>query len=1464
MRLRLGRAFRFLGLGALGLVALLALAYVLRVPLFGGLVKDAITSRLAEALGGRWEIESVGGNWITEIRVEGLHAVEAPAHGLLTGLRADETTVTYDLPGLLRDDPLAALEGIVMKGGGIDLDLTRPVEGGKGGVEPTLGVFEGFCGRVDVETDIVAETDSGPIRLEALRVVFAPGRDLDLSVRDVSLPDCFEVRGPLAGRVEEVGAGIWHWSSDAVLGEVRVRDATLDTRDGRVEARVEIAGGRVDVTLADGTVAAKAEGVDLARLPRWLVALAGDDVPLPEAGRLRADVVYRIRREPPGPLGGEVEPDTFDLWVRDVRWRDETVPYAHVKGSWAGGPTVDLSEVEIHGNRIRVQARRAALATDSPFLLHRVAILSADVESARAFLPDLERDFALSVEASSLEPRVLRVERLVVTSGDDRCDANGTVMLPGRPEEWRSTAVDLAIRGTLGDPAPLGPAWKGRVAVEGRVRGPLDALRVALDLTGEGVSIEGFGVDDARLEGTVRWPDVTVDALRIRAPGALLQVRGHASLDVPHLSEATGVLEVNDLAAAHGLLPGEAPELAGRLRVEGRVAFDGEALSGSAAVSGSGLLVEGTKIGEASGRVRSDGRRIVIEALDAHGPWGRVVATAEADPIDRRARVDALRFDGDGIEAYLRTPLALTWADGEVRIDGVDLGLDGARVLADAVVWPREGRCELTRFAWNDGLTRLDLDRPLHVAWSGEVIDVPDLAVLVDGTTEVCATFVVDLGRETAEVRSSSVRGPFGDAVLDAPLHLTRYDGVITVRDLDATVLGVHIAGSGTVWADESRAAVTALRVSGGDIAACLNAPVAIGWGGEGVEASGLDIAAYGGRITGRAAWIGRPTADLEVEGVPLDRWVASLEGHVSARVRIDGESALVTAEVEDLAWQEWEGGLVLVARQDEAGPLRLEHLAIRGPGGRALEGRASLPFRFTTGGVERLAGVEGTFALEGTLGGLGRLTHLAKGPIQVRAHGDASGLDLDLCIADLMLCVREQPCDDACVAIRVTADEITARVALANDEFAQVRGGFRLDRGFDWTRPEALGALVDTAAVDGRFTAVVRSWKPLAGVVPAIRRLEGAAGASLVVQGPLRSPEIEGTLTLSGVSLEMDSDVAPFEAVDARFVWKDDIIRIEKLEGEMGYAPFRIGGSMRVGHDGLPVVDLTVHGRNTQLLRTDWVRMRIDIDGRVTGPVDRLHLAGKGRIVDSVFREPMTLSSAARAQDTPDVVLFEITDHPFSQMTFDLEVEADNSIRICNNLLCLNGSFEGTLGGTGARPGFEGRFWFHNADIYLPLTTLRGSDGEIEFLPGSPGRPRIQMTAHTRTKGYEMGVQIAGRLPDVNLNVFTEPPLPEEDALLMLTTGSTAAELAEGGIIGKALAGVLSVFGGSLFTTRGEGDPGQVAFFERFDITADLSGTQIRSIDGELEIDRRFYLHVQQDPYGDTNVGLIWRLRFR
>ncbi|MDP3284982.1 MAG: hypothetical protein Q8M56_11200, partial [Desulfobacterales bacterium] len=80
-------------------------------------------------------------------------------------------------------------------------------------------------------------------------------------------------------------------------------------------------------------------------------------------------------------------------------------------------------------------------------------------------------------------------------------------------------------------------------------------------------------------------------------------------------------------------------------------------------------------------------------------------------------------------------------------------------------------------------------------------------------------------------------------------------------------------------------------------------------------------------------------------------------------------------------------------------------------------------------------------------------------------------------------------------------------------------------------------------------------SW--LADRIKGIRRLSGAVDAEWSVKGPLRQPEVSGTLSLANGELRPESStVPPIKAVSGAMAVKGRTITIENLAGELGGSP--------------------------------------------------------------------------------------------------------------------------------------------------------------------------------------------------------------------------------------------------------------------------------------------------------------------
>ena len=59
---------------------------------------------------------------------------------------------------------------------------------------------------------------------------------------------------------------------------------------------------------------------------------------------------------------------------------------------------------------------------------------------------------------------------------------------------------------------------------------------------------------------------------------------------------------------------------------------------------------------------------------------------------------------------------------------------------------------------------------------------------------------------------------------------------------------------------------------------------------------------------------------------------------------------------------------------------------------------------------------------------------------------------------------------------------------------------------------------------------------------------------------------------------------------------------------------------------------------------------------------------------------------------------------------------------------------------------------------------------------------PHLDVRATTRIRTYDVTMWLSGRVEDLTIRLSSEPPLPQEDLLALVTLGSTRAELGSSG----------------------------------------------------------------------------------
>ena len=388
------------------------------------------------------------------------------------------------------------------------------------------------------------------------------------------------------------------------------------------------------------------------------------------------------------------------------------------------------------------------------------------------------------------------------------------------------------------------------------------------------------------------------------------------------------------------------------------------------------------------------------------------------------------------------------------------------------------------------------------------------------------------------------------------------------------------------------------------------------------------------------------------------------------------------------------------------------------------------------------------------------------------------------------------------------------------------------------------------------------------------LRHLQGVASGSLRFSGTLAAPTWTGELQLAGVEAKLSADVPTFTAGRARIVVEPGLLTVAELRGDLGGAELSVSGRVRL-RGGDEAIALTCRGSNLLLVQRQDARVRADIDLRLSGSFAAPLLSGEVLVGSALITPDLQADGASSGLVDDRIVLFELPDPPLSTLRFAVQVRsttdtaADRGVRVVTRWGRGTCDLDLRLGGTGALPAPEGRVSVRDGIATLPFSTLKVTHGELVFPPGDPFQPRLTATAGARIRTYDVQAQVTGTLSQPVIRV-TGSGLDEQEALMLLTTGSTPRELADPQSQ-KAALGRVGVWLGQEAWRDLEGldgvDDGP-SLTERLVITwgRERSGQGRDTIDSEVELtepgsDPAVLLYGERDRYDQYNAGIILRL---
>ncbi len=412
----------------------------------------------------------------------------------------------------------------------------------------------------------------------------------------------------------------------------------------------------------------------------------------------------------------------------------------------------------------------------------------------------------------------------------------------------------------------------------------------------------------------------------------------------------------------------------------------------------------------------------------------------------------------------------------------------------------------------------------------------------------------------------------------------------------------------------------------------------------------------------------------------------------------------------------------------------------------------------------------------------------------------------------------------------------------------------------------EKISARVDLPRLDlSRFTSLV----------PAARKISGTVTGNVDVAGEIGKPDIKGRVDLTNLGFTpVNDDIPTVNGAGLGVNFTSQKITVENLKATVAGGTLQGGGSLTIV-DGKPgPLDFRINANRLPIVRNDSLIMRASADLRLSGTLERSVLSGTASVVDSLFYRdiellpigsPFTAPSAAALPkiDAPAKAGSSVPE-PFRNWGIDLRVRSENPFLIRGNFATGRIDMDLKVGGTFGTPSPNGEVRISDLKAELPFSTLNVRRGFVKFDGGMDPALEIRGTAEPRP--YRVNLFVYGRASNPQLVLTSNPPMPDNEIMTLLATGTTTSGLENPqGASSRAMQLLAEEIRRGRFPVGRQLRP-LLGLLDRVDFSvaeADPYTSESFST-ATLMLSDRWYLSAGMGAEGDSRVLGIWRLSFK
>ena len=389
---------------------------------------------------------------------------------------------------------------------------------------------------------------------------------------------------------------------------------------------------------------------------------------------------------------------------------------------------------------------------------------------------------------------------------------------------------------------------------------------------------------------------------------------------------------------------------------------------------------------------------------------------------------------------------------------------------------------------------------------------------------------------------------------------------------------------------------------------------------------------------------------------------------------------------------------------------------------------------------------------------------------------------------------------------------------------------------------------------------------------VPDLQQLDGDLGLDVDVNGTFGHPVLSGAGDMTvNVARFTNATLPTLRGFNVRFTFTDNVLTLDRFGGDLAGGPFSMSGRVTFVKLTDPILDLQMRAQSVLVARNDTLTARADGDVRVTGPLAAATVSGSVALTNTRFLKNIDLipiglpGRPAPQPPTERPEFFSLPGPPFRNWKFDVAIKTKDPVLIRGNLATGEATTDLKLMGTGLKPGLQGMVHMEDVEATLPFSRLDVSQGSLTFNPKDSTNPTIDLQGTSVIRDYTVRVYVYGTLLSPQAIFTSEPPLPQEEIISLIATGTTRRELSTGNVLAGRAAMLLVQQLYRKIVKKGEPTDSNTVF-NRLDL--DLGTVDPRT--GQQQATVRFKITDQLVLTGDVGVRgdfrgkLKYLIRFR